>query len=329
MSHVSIPTVEIRIPISANDKFLRMLRYFLESLQTFGGPVGRDAKCVVSISRDEPYRDLIQEYPWIQDYNVEFRWVDIDLFDEYEYDATGLDRMIFESSADIVILADADILIANNFDSIIIEALKKQKFYGLIAHVSPFQKKELCKTSSREWWEKIFKKADLPFNHFKHIHTGWGFMSRDRRHRHCPFYFNYGFIISPRRYVDMMGKTYVEELQIVDSVLDSWFKSQIANTLSFERHQIPCDVLPINYNFPLHVNGEKMRDFNPDPNGENSPSEIKIFHYCGNSEISREDFESNKSLEKALGRRDLSRVGKVFQSKLQIIHERLTNSFYA
>lgn len=321
--HSPIPSVEIRIPISANEKFLRMLRYFLESLQVFGGPIAQNAKCIVSVSRDEPYRDLIREYPWLLHYNIEFRWVDKKLFSEYRYDATGADRMMVESSADIVILADADILVANNFDPLIIKAYQLQKFYGLIAHVSPFRVKKFRKTSSWEWWERIFEKADLQFNHFKHIHTGWGFMSRDRRHRHCPFYFNYGFVISPRRYVDVMRTTFIEDLKVVDSVVETPFKSQIANTLSFERHQIPCDILPVNYNFPLHVDDEKMREFNPDPDGKNSPEDIKIFHYCGNSEINRRDFESNQTLERALMRRSLSKAGNVFQRKLQLIHEKL------
>jgi len=319
---LSIPSVEIRVPISANDKFLRMLRYFLESLQTYGGPIAQNAKCIVSVSRDQPYSNLINEYAWIQNYNVEFRWVDEDLFDKYEYHTTGMDRMVYNSAADIVILADADIIVANNFDSMILKVYKTQKLYGLIAHVSPFQTTQFRQNSSWEWWEKIYEKADLPFSHLSNIHTGWGFMSYDRKHRHCPFYYNFGFIISPRKYIDMMGKTYVKEIDHVDSVLDTKFKSQIANTLSFERHQIPCDFLPLNYNFPLHVNDEKIREFNPDPESENSPDDVKIFHYCGNSEINKNDFESNKTLERALKRTNLSETATVFQKRLTDIYEK-------
>ena len=134
----SVPTVEIRIPISPNEKYLRMIHYFLESLKQFGGPIGRSAKCVVSVSRDEPYRDLQKEYSWVSDYNVEFLWIDEDLFKKYGYYGTGFHRLKVKSEADIVILADADLLFTNDFDQAILQSFTEQKLLGFIAHISPF-----------------------------------------------------------------------------------------------------------------------------------------------------------------------------------------------
>jgi hypothetical protein len=70
------PTVEFRIPISANERFLRMTHYFLESLRIHGGDITKEAKCVLSISRDEPKRDLYRDYPWLGEFAVDLRWVD-------------------------------------------------------------------------------------------------------------------------------------------------------------------------------------------------------------------------------------------------------------
>ena len=150
----SLPTVEIRIPISANEKFLRMLHYFLESLRQFGGPIGRTAKCVVSVSRDEPYSDLFADCPWLNDYFVEIRWVDESLFEEYGYDGTGLDRLFVRSNADIVVLCDADILIAGDLEEVILKSHKLQKLLGFIAVVSPFNEKHLAHISSEDWWRR-------------------------------------------------------------------------------------------------------------------------------------------------------------------------------
>ena len=58
-----------------------MLQYFLESLQEFGGALGCAAHCVVSVSQDEPRRDLARECPWAAEHSVEFQWVDRDLFE--------------------------------------------------------------------------------------------------------------------------------------------------------------------------------------------------------------------------------------------------------
>jgi len=319
----SVPTVEIRIPISATEKYLRMIHYFLESLKQFGGPIGQSAKCVVSVSRDEPYRDLQKEYSWISNYNVEFLWIDEDLFKKYSYHGTVVHRLSIKSDADIVILADADILVTNNFDQAILNAFVDQKLLGFIAHISPFSPPDLKDTPSKIWWKKIFDEAGLPLPSLNCVHTGWGLMNEDEIHRSCPYYYNYGFIVSPRQCVEQMGQSFTSELEITDHILETHFKSQIANTLCFERYGISCGTLPINYNFPLHVPDDKIRALNPDPKGENSADDVKIFHYLGNGRFNREDFLTIESLENALQRKDLNEAEKVFQRKLRFIHEKI------
>ncbi|MCP4539674.1 MAG: aminotransferase class I/II-fold pyridoxal phosphate-dependent enzyme, partial [Chloroflexi bacterium] len=294
------PTVEIRIPISANEKFLRMLHYFLESLQMFGGPLGRSAHCVVSVSADEPRRDLAQECSWAAEHSVEFQWVDRDLFERLSYCGTVLNRFYVQSEADVVIFADADILVAGDFDRVIWDAYHSQRLLGFIAHCSPFGQPDLKHIPSHRWWNWIFEEAELPKPQLNRVHTGWGLMSKDTRHRCCPDYFNYGFVLAPRQYAEHIGETFEEELKAVDRVVESWFKPQIANTLACVRHRIPCGILPINYNFPLHVHADQIRALNPDPEGANSIQDVKIAHYLPGGEIHPEHFATRKSLEKLL-----------------------------
>ena len=319
----SVPTVEIRIPISPTEKYLRMIHYFLESLQMFGGPIGRQAKCIVSISRDEPYRDLQKEYSWISDYNIEFLWIDEELFKKHSYEGTGSHRLKVKSDADIVILADADIFVANDFDKIILDAFIYQKLLGFIAHVSPFINCDSQNTPSKIWWKKLFDEAGLPLPLFNHVHTAWGLLNNDEGHRTCPDYFNYGFIVSPRKYVEQMAKSFTSELEVIDHVLETFFKPQIANALCFVRYGIPCGTLSINYNFPLHVPYNEIRTLNPDPEGKNSAEDIKIFHYLGNGRFNKEDFQTNESLENALQRTDLNEAETVFQRKMRFVHEKI------
>jgi len=319
-----VPTVEIRIPISPTEQFLRMVHYFLESLQQFGGPIGRSAKCVVSVSRDEPYRDLQKEFPWVSNYNVEFLWMDEDLFKKYNYHGTGFHRLKVKSEADIVILVDADILVTNDFDPAILDAFTDQKLFGFIAHVSPFSRnKRYYETPSKTWWKKIFDEAGLPLPSLNCVHTAWGLLSTDKNHRSCPYYYNNGFIVSPRLYIEQMGQSFISELEIIDRVLETLFKSQIANVLCFERYSIPCGILPANYNFPLSIPYDKFRALNPDPKGENNAEDVKIFHYIAGRSFSSKDFLTNESLENALQRKDLNEAETVFQRKLQFIHEKI------
>ncbi len=317
------PSVEIRIPISANTRFLRQVNYFLKSLQLYGGPLGKKAKCVLIASRDSPYQDLSTEYSWLDQYNVDVHWAKQDLFDKYHFHGTIAERLQFKSEADVVILLDADVLICGPLDDIIKETFRFQKLSGFIAHVSPFEGQRASYSSNKEWWSEIFARANLDLPPFENMHTGWGLFSKNKKFRSCPFYFNHGFIIAPRRHFDQMGSTFTEDLDIVGSINESYFKSQIANTLSFVRHDIPCETLSINYNFPLHVSDYKMRALNPDANGHDSPDDIKVFHYLGQGEFNRKDFDTTETIEKALKRQNLRESSIAFQRKLQIIHDKI------
>jgi len=319
------PTVEIRIPISPNEKYLRMVHYFLASLQMFGGPISRSAHCVISVSPDEPVRDLLHDCPWAKEFSIEFQWVNNKLFKHRGYNGTVFHRLTIDSSADIIILADADLLVAGDFDRVILKAHHPQQLLGFIAHVSPFDNPEIKQVTSKQMWNRIFEAAGLPEPKLKRVHTGWGVMSMDTRHQLCPDYFNHGFIVSPRQYIEKMCTSYELELDAVDSVIETWFKTQIANTLALTRHGIPCSTLPLNYNFPLHVSAKKIRALNPDPDGADSDDDVKIFHYLGEGEFNKGNFSTNASFEEMLNRNDVSEIGSVFQRTLQTVHEKFVH----
>lgn len=320
MTNDVLPTLEFRIPISPNEKYMRMLHYFVESLRTFGGEIARNAHCVAVVGEDEEPWDLKQQYPWTHNYSLDFIWVDREIFRKDTYDATGYVRFWVASDADIVALVDVDLLFAGDFDDVIIDAFRRQCVLGFIAHVSPFEVPEFGETSSEHWWRRIFAAAQLPAPKMEFQHTGWGLMSHNAKHRYCPAYYNYGFIVAPRILVEKMGKSFVEEIASIDGIFETWFKSQIANTLIFNRYEMPCAALSINYNFPLHVPGDAIRALNPDPEGKNSLEDIKIFHYLGNGEFNKEDFVSSALLESALNRTCMSESSALFREKLTTIY---------
>ncbi len=320
----TIPKVEFRIPISANEKYLRMVQYFLESIQVFAGPLAKAAHCVISVSRDEPYRDLYIECPWTKMYSVEFRWIDSDLFEKYEYNGTSLDRYFVKSNANVIIFCDADILIAGNFDEVIWKSFQEKKELGFIAHVSPFNNLKFDHKSSITWWEELYRESRISPPAITQTHTGWGLMgSTDgNRHKNCPYYFNYGFVITLREFAEKISTTIEQDLANVGIVIETWFKSQIANSLSYSRHNIPCDTFSINYNFPLHVSEEKIRKINPDNNGNNNPEDIKVFHYLGNGDFNKEDFTTEETLQIALNKQAIG-SRQVFLDRLRVVHERI------
>lgn len=307
---------------------MRMVRYFLESVRLFGGPIARAAHCVCSVSAEGPPRDLGREYPWTADHSVSFRWVDPDHFREWEYDATGYDRYCLGSTADVVATLDADLLAAGDIDEIVLEAHHSQKMLGFMAHVSPFGFQGLGDIASQDWWERLFDAAGVPMPSLHFQYSGWGldwnilkpnrpvpYLSSDPRHRWGPAYFNGGVNVGPRRFFERMGETFVDDLNIVEGAVDTIFQSQIAICLNMARHDIPCDTIPLNYNFPMNIDGKAIRLVNPDPEGLDHDDDIRIFHYIGR----RKYFENTDRLQRLVDQPDLPSPWPVFQSKLRAV----------
>ena len=307
------PNIEVRIPISANQKYMNMLKYLVYSLYENGGDLVKSANFIISVSRDESYRDLYQEFSWTKSFPIKFRWIDEALFKKFEYSGTALDRYRIKSNADIVIMCDADILISGDLDEIIMKSYREQKQLGFIAHVSPFNS-HLEKTS-KELWEEIYKKLNQESPILDKEHTGWGFMSKNKNHRYCPNYFNYGFIISPRKFIDKMNKSYEKDLETTIKVFDTCFRSQITRTVICDKYKIPTGTLSLNYNYPLHVDENEFRKINFDSKGENLPEDIKVFHYLGAGEFNKEDFKNDQKINEALNRTNIKKSGIFFQKK--------------
>jgi hypothetical protein len=328
-AEANTPSLELRIPISPTDNNMRSLRYLSESNQEFGGPISKAAHWVVSVGSEEAARDLKEEYPWTKDQSIEFRWVDHDHFRKWKYDATGYDRFWVESNADIVALIDVDLLVGGDFDKIVRQAHRQKRMLGFMAHISPFGINGRAHIPSEVWWKRIFDEAGVAIPCLDWQYSAWGLdwsryksgkiVSKDENHRFGPPYFNYGVVLGPRAFFERMGETFVEELEAVSRVIKTGYKSQIANCLAFERHEIPCGTIPINYNFPLNLPGDELRALNPDPDGENAYEDIKIFHYIGDRRV----FDDPASIQKLLDRTDLVGAWPEFRRKLRSVSQRI------
>ena len=326
------PRLELRIPVSPRDADLRMVRYLLASIREFGGPIARAARCVLSVGDEAPPRDLRAEYPWLDEYPVDIRWVDPGHFARWRYDATGFDRYFVRSDADLVAMLDADLLVGGDFDDILLQAHREQRMLGFISHVSPFGFESHGGISGDETWARMYRAAGLTPPPLTFQYSGWGldfseFMPRPHdpiisnhpEHRHCPPYFNYGVIVGPRRYFDRMAASFVQDLETVAGVMDTPYASQIANCIGFERHRIPCGTIPLNCNFPMNLPPARIRSVNPDPRGEERDEDIRIFHYIGG----RRHFESPESLEKLLAHPRLPGVWPAFRARLRAVQARI------
>lgn len=325
-----LPTLEFRVPISPTDNDMRMVRYLLESIQLFGGPIAKAAHMVLSVGSEQAPFDLREQYPWVAEHAISVRWVEHKHFERWRYDATGYDRMWVNSDADVVALIDADLLVTGDFDQYVLESHREQRMLGFMAHLSPFSVRDFRHTPSAEWWHRIFTEAKLQTPELVWQLSGWGLdwkqhfpgakvVTKDPDHKYSPPYFNYGVVVGPREFWDRMGQTFVDDLETVCRVHDTQYRSQIANCVGFERHNIPCGLLPIDCNFPLNLPCGVMRELNPSPEGTNAPESIKIFHYIGG----RKHFSEPQAVANLISMPKQEPEWRFFQARLADVQSRI------
>lgn len=317
------PKVEFRVPISPNEQFLRMSQYLVASLREQAGGIAADADIVFSVSAEcEPF-PLELKYPWIRDWGVDYRWVDPELFSQMRYEATGYDRYLVESEADIVVMADADILAAGSLDRPITKAHLTQTTLGAIAHVSPFESLAGESECSESIWRRVFAEAGVEAPTRRYEHTAWGLVTENPLHRYCPIYYNYGFVISPREHVEKMASTFLEDLDAVNRAVSTWACSQVAFSVSLLRHGLEAESLEEIYNFPLHMPSTAFHRLNSAAGAKVAPADIRLFHYLGHGEINKDHFVSVQALKELRCRPYFSPYAKAFMEKLDALDETL------
>lgn len=307
--------LEVHIPISPTRHFFTMLHYFTASLRLNGGNVAT-SRIVVTVGEDcDPY-DLDAQAPWARLYNLEWRWLDRDLFRRYSYYGTANERFHYAFSSPVVMLADADTFVAGELGSLVRLCLKERAFAGVIAHVPPFEADNSL--TPTEHWQRLYTALQLPPPAFDYEHTGFGVMRKDHESRHCPPYFNLGMLVAPAAVMNQVGATLYEDMAAVDQVYPTPFKCQIALTLSLARLGAQPVTLPMRYNF---ANDERLAGKYPE-----ELSQVRLFHYLrrhlGPFDKTR-DFADYAAVDTFLARGDVQGVNGAMQRALRRVQVRV------
>lgn len=309
------PSLEIHIPISPNRHFFTMLHYFAASLQVNGGALA-GSRIVVSVGEDcEPY-DLYRDSPWARRYNLEWRWVDRELFRRQSYFATGNARFRYDYQAPAVMIADADTFVAADFADAVRDCLRAHAIEGVIAHVPPFKAK--LHGPVKEQWIRVFRSAGLPAPQFTYEHGGFGILVKHEEERFCPPYFNFGMLLGPASVMRQIGERVEADVAAVERVHDTHFKCQIALSLSVLRLGVKVKPLPLRYNMP---NDDRIFKRHPA-----ETRDVRIFHYLskhGGRFDKRQDFADYAAVEHFLRRDDLDDANREMQRRLRPIQARV------
>jgi hypothetical protein len=300
-----LPSLEIHIPISANDLFLNMTHYLVRSLRQFGGPYA-NARVIVTIGEPEVEADIASAVPWLKNLGIEVRWVPPEKYAQDSYWATAAERFLHPFESDMVLMLDADILIAAPFTDLVQGLHARQSFGGFTAHIAPFPQ--------FDYWQRTFDLCGLGQVKATNEHTGWGYMFSDDSLRYCPPYFNLGVLCAPANIMSCIGTVIYDLMHQVNTIHETVYRLQIAVTLALEKFDIPSEVIAARYNFPNLWQFEAMYPYEW-PNAS-------IIHILGEHQGVRKStvFASPDDIARFLTRTDLRCINARIQEVLQVIH---------
>jgi len=233
-------------------------------------------------------------------------WVDRKVFEKYSYFGTALERFRHKFRSDMVLMLDADILIARSFADGIERCYREKAIGGVIAHICPFD--------DFSEWQKHYDALRLGKVHAPYEHTGWGYMFNDVGRRYCPPYFNLGVLMMPSHVASQMGDHIFGVLDVLNKMHDNWYRCQLAVSLTITKLKIPHIALPMRFNFPNDKDLEALH-----------PAEQQvacILHFLREHQglTKHKIFQSVQGVEEVLAREDLRAINAQVQEVLAGVH---------
>jgi hypothetical protein len=294
--------LEVRVPISPRPYFFRQVEYLWRSILACGGQTS-SARLVVSVGEDIAPYDIAARETW-SGAQVTWRWVDREEFRRHSYHATGADRFRFETDAEMVLFADADILFIAGVDDILDALRASPAVAGVIAHLPPFH------ASPSETWERVFARLGRRVPRDRYQHTGWGGMYSNPTMRFGPAYYNFGAVFVPRAFLPRLAAAYLERLESATRDGADFFRGQLALCLAIHDLDIPRVALETRFNFP--------NDPSFDARYPADLADVRILHYLRTGIVDRwAIWESPDALAKFLARTDLRGSNEVLRRRMQ------------
>lgn len=299
--------LEIRVPISPTPHFFRRIHFMAASLRRFGGALA-DYELIVCVGGNEEPRDLYEHLPWSKNYPLTWRWADRERFCKDSYWETS--REIFRQPARgrHIMCADADVIFVRDFSDLLDDLDRSPAVAGVIAHAPPFGK-----TQPGEMWKKLFEDYGITAPSSTHEHTGWGFMINAHQYRYTPVYFNFGMVVAPAELMRRISAEIITADDFVNKSLTTFFRFQIALTLTIEKNRLATRALSLRYNFP---NDPRFDHKYPD-----DLTDLRILHYLRCEIVHREnDFSDLMGVAALIQRRDLRGSNEVFRRCLEELY---------
>jgi len=294
------------------------VHYLAASLRANSRDFAR-TRLVVTVGEDcEPF-DVAARLPWTAHYPIEFRWLPRHLYQSFGYYGTALQRYRYTYDAPLVLMMDADIVAASDFTELLDQARREPAFYSMPAHASPFFNSGLLHLhSEEEWWRSIFRAAGLGEPELTCQYAGYGYLGGDGFPRYGPPNFNQGVVIAPASLIRSVGSDLYREMQHVGSVLETFFRFQIALTLALVRQRLPWRCLPMRYNFTPGFDAyiERLRD---------EWEHVRFIHYFKSRQFPKHLLDDERAMDlwlaAAPNREPEATLRRVFEPLHRVVQE--------
>jgi hypothetical protein len=278
-----LPQIEFRIPIAPTISFYNRVHFFCEALRRLGqGCANTLIRIVVG-----DYADLDEVRrinTWATQYNLQWHRVPDEISAAHDYYGTSDFRYALpESTADVVVLADADTAlvqpVAHDLSWMVCD---EPCIAGHMAHIPPpskFLKRSDLK--ARDFWPFLFQEFSIPFPDELYRY------SRDLAGEFptAPAYYNLGFVALNWSALRVVKNAIFDVRERLNTIIQSEMRCQIALTLisykhAFKRRNLPAVFNAANDDAYLRHNGVR-------------PDDIKVLHYLRTNELDRDTFLSD------------------------------------
>ena len=301
------------IPASPTAGFYAQIAMFRMALDALGGHY-RDADILVFFGHENEEQPPLPD-KWTDCFgrNVKFNWVSAEEFRLKSYLAQGDARWRYDYAGyDLVIFSDADTLMLNPIDDLILLNLQQPAVNGVITYLCPphdgFENPQLFWNSLSN--DLLGFPLEFAFRHSLEF-------EREPEFAYCPYNVNFGFIMVPTGVLKQFAHSFLEMRPEVASLLSlPYFSAQIGLALTLAKENIPVRAISPRYNYPNHPFADKYRI--------NELRDIRLIHYLVYDHFNRNDVFASADMFYQFLYKQLEGSDAVFQAYIS----KLTGGFY-
>jgi hypothetical protein len=273
-----MPTTAVHVPMSLNRQFATQTCLLVRSLAARARFPG-DWRVVLTVSRDT---ELTLDTPlldWTRDFPVSVRWVDEHLWKRHHWHGTGLQMHLYEHDADALLFMDADTVVVGSLAELV-ESIAAEPMLAAWPAWQPPANVDI---------DEVLREFGIAATYERLTYSGYGLAFESPRH--CPPYFNLGFVAVNGALAREMARTLAADFEDVTSRFKSWYISQVAVCVNILRHGYPYRALDIRFNASNGAwDPTRPPPFESEDSAaivaamKNMVNDVRVLHYCVRTE---------------------------------------------